>query len=105
MLIEFTKNDNFFTDEIYEIYCKNNIVFVEKAKITIKELLINFNSWLDTQKINKPINLITKGGQFSYLFKQEFRIMVENYTKITHTKKLNTLGYSGYPGFIGIKIK
>jgi prophage antirepressor-like protein len=99
-----TETDNFFTNEIYDNYCKNNIILSTKAKITIKELLINFNNWLETQKIEKPINLITKGCQFSYLFKQEFRIMIENYTKIIHTKKLNTLGYSGYPGFIGIKI-
>ncbi len=99
-----TENDNFFTNDIYDNYCKNNIILSEKSKITIKELLINFNNWLNTQKIEKPINLITKGGQFSYLFKQEFRIMIEHYTKITHTKKLNTLGYTGYPGFIGIKI-
>lgn len=99
-----TEDDNFFTNEIYDNYCKNNIILSEKAKITIKELLINFNNWLDTQKINKPINLITKGGQFSYLFKREFRIMIEHYTKITHTKKLNTSVYSGYPGFKGIKI-
>ena len=97
--------DNFFSNCIYKNYYNNNIILQENGKITTKELSHSFHDYLIENKIQIPINLITKNGQFSYLFKSEFTHIIETLTNIKSTKKISTKKFSGYPGFIGIAYK
>lgn len=97
-------NQYYFEDDIYKRFIDNNLELYDKSRITIKEIIEVFITWLKNNNIQykKDFN---NSSKVSYLFREEFTNAIENYCNLKANKKITTPKYHGYSGFIGLQLK
>jgi prophage antirepressor-like protein len=94
--------DKYFDEEIYINFIENHLIIDNKSRISLSEILIVFNEYLESKNIDTK--KVKKKKYFTISFREEFAREIEKYSKLQLIKKLNTGKRNGYAGFIGIKI-
>lgn len=97
-------NTTFFTDEEYDSFFRENIVFSENAKVPFCMLLEEFKEW------SKDSKILTPSGNTCTKFIEEYMKNIYRYTNSDKTS-INLIdasrnyNYSKYPGYLGFELK
>lgn len=95
--------DKFFENNIYKNFMNQYLSLDNESKITLSEILVMFNNYL--QKNNIDDKLVKKNKYFKSSFRQELLKEIETFYGLNSIKNTTTHKKNGYYFFIGIKLQ
>lgn len=95
--------DKFFENNIYKNFMNQYLSLDNESKITLSEILVMFNNYL--QKNNIDDKLVKKNKYFKSSFRQELLKEIETFYGLNSIKHITTHKKNGYYFFIGIKLQ
>lgn len=100
--------DVYFSENIYQQFIKDNVVFGENLKVSTGYIYDDFYKWINDNKIQQKYLMKIENGNWSGNFQRE---VIKNFEKLTgkvkSTVNMNTRGikFSNCSGFKGFELK